>query len=202
MFPNSTALLCADSANSASLRYLFLSLARHPFSHFETPVAQPATRSVPHEQSAVALSFTSSASFISSTSFSARRLLQQLDFLPRQSPKSPRLQIQNQRPHPHPPNLLHQMPHLFEHSPYLAVPPLNQHHLVPRILPVLKKPYLRWRRLHTPPILQLNHNPSPQTRNPLLARLPAHLHQIRLRHVRTSLHHPLGQSPIIREQQQ
>src|SRR5580692_1741759 len=151
MFPNSTALLCADSANSASLRYLFLSLARHPFSHFETPVAQPATRSVPHEQSAVALSFTSSASFISSTSFSARRLLQQLDFLPRQSPKSPRLQIQNQRPHPHPPNLLHQMPHLFEHSPYLAVPPLNQHHLVPRILPVLKKPYLRWRGLHPPP---------------------------------------------------
>src|SRR6202044_2844184 len=114
----------------------------------------------------------------------------------------PRLQIQNQRPHPHPPNLLHQVPHLLKHSAYLPVPPLNQNHFVPRILPILKKPYFRRRSLHVSPILQLNHNSRPQPRNSLFIRLPAHLHQIRLWHVRASLHHPLRQRAIIREQQQ
>src|ERR1700676_2023053 len=134
--------------------------------------------------------------------FPARRFLQLLDFFSRERPKPPGLQIQNQRPHPHTPNLLHQMPYALKHSPNLPVPPFNQNHFVPRIFPILEQPYLRRRSFHSPPILQLNHNPRAQPLNPLLIRLPAHLHQISLRHVRPSLHHSLRQRPIIRHQKQ
>src|SRR5579859_379778 len=164
---------------------------------FQTPPKSSCSTSYPYF-----FSFTSFTSFTSSTSLTSHRSLQLLDLRSPQRPEFPRLHIQFQRPQLHPPNFLHKMSHLLKHPPNLPVPSLDQNHFIPRIRPILRQPYLRWRSFHPPPILQLNRNSRPQTLDAFLFRLSAHLHQIRFRHMRTGLHQLLRQRSVIGHQHQ
>src|SRR2546427_1752587 len=109
--------------------------------------------------------------------------LQLRHFPHRQRTKFPWRHIQHQRPQLHALDFFHQKPHALKHSPDLPIPPFHQNHFIPGIRPILHQPDFRRRSLHSSPILQLDRNSRPQTRNRALVRLPADFHQIRLRRV-------------------
>src|SRR5215472_8060525 len=128
--------------------------------------------------------------------------LQSRHFLLRQLPEFPRRNIQSQRPHRHALDLLHLVPHVVKHPPYLPIPPLDQNHLVPGIRRIGEQPHFRRRRFYPPPILERDGYAVPQPLERLPRRPSADLHVVRFRNVRGRTCQSLRQLPIVGQQQQ
>jgi hypothetical protein len=92
----------------------------------------------------------------------------------------------------------------LKHLAEFTIAPLDQHHLVPRVIALPHLPDPRRGRAHASfaGFAALNAHPAPQNVQLRFAGLTAHLHQISLLDSRSSLGQLVGQFAVVRHQQQ